>query len=137
MLFCFLDRQQDLGLWNPESIDVFKDMPNRNIKAGYAYEYNVKKNIELILSLYPLTRNIAFISDNTYGGISLQALVKKEMRKFPNLNLILLDGRFKTIYTIIENISNLPPNTAILFGTWKVDASNAFFMRMLYILCRA
>ena len=123
------DRQQDLGLWNPESIDVFKDMPNRNIKAGYAYEYNVKKNIELILSLYPLTRNIAFISDNTYGGISLQALVKKEMRKSPNLNLILLDGRFKTIYTIIENISNLPPNTAILFGTWKVDASNAFFMK--------
>ncbi|WP_455505366.1 ATP-binding protein, partial [Coprobacter sp.] len=28
-----------------------------------------------------------------------------------------------------ENISNLPPNTAILFGTWKVDASNAFFMK--------
>ncbi len=63
------------------------------------------------MSFYPLTRNIAFISDNTYGGISLQALVKKEFKNFPNLNLILLDGRLKTIYSIIEDIKNLPPNT--------------------------
>ena len=123
------DNNQDLKLWNPESIDVFKDMPNRNIKAGFAYEYDIKKNIELIMSFYPLTRNIAFISDNTYGGISLQALVKKEFKNFPNLNLILLDGRLKTIYSIIEDIKNLPPNTVILFGTWKVDASNAFFIK--------
>ena len=123
------DNNQDIKLWNPESIDVFKDMPNRNIKAGFAYEYDIKKNIELIMNLYPLTRNIAFISDNTYEGISLQALVKKEFKNFPDLNLILLDGRLKTIYSIIEDIKNLPPNTVILFGTWKVDASNAFFIK--------
>ena len=76
------DNNQDIKLWNPESIDVFKDMPNRNIKAGFAYEYDIKKNIELIMNLYPLTRNIAFISDNTYEGISLQALVKKNSRIF-------------------------------------------------------
>ena len=39
------DNNQDIKLWNPESIDVFKDMPNRNIKAGFAYEYDIKKNI--------------------------------------------------------------------------------------------
>ena len=32
-------------------------------------------------------------SDNTYGGISLQALVRKEMEKFPELNLVLIDSR--------------------------------------------
>ena len=58
-----------------------------------------------------------------------EALVKKEFKNFPDLNLILLDGRLKTIYSIIEDIKNLPPNTVILFGTWKVDASNAFFIK--------
>ena len=33
------------------------------------------------------------------------------------------------IQAIIEDIKDLPPNTVILFGTWKVDASNAFFIK--------
>ena len=40
--------------------------------------------------------NIAFISDNTYGGVTLQAHVRKEMKQFPDMNLILLDGREHT-----------------------------------------
>ncbi|MCP9610714.1 sensor histidine kinase [Coprobacter tertius] len=123
------DENQNLNEWFPESVDVFDDMNHKSIKSGYAYEYDIPTNINLIRHLYPLTRNIAFISDNTYGGVSLQALVKKEMKAFADLNLIILDGRFNTIYEIIKDISELPPNTVILFGTWKVDASNAFFMK--------
>lgn len=39
-----------LADWEPESIDAFKDVRNCNIVAGFAYEYNVTKNIELIKS---------------------------------------------------------------------------------------
>ena len=37
--------------------------------------------------------NIALVTDNTYGGISLQALVREEWKHYPDLNLILVDSR--------------------------------------------
>ena len=37
--------------------------------GGLLNKYDVRRNIELIRSLYPEVENIAFISDNTYGGI--------------------------------------------------------------------
>ena len=41
----------------------------------------------MIRAFYPKTKHIAFISDNTYGGVTMQALVRKEMKKFPDLDL--------------------------------------------------
>ncbi len=114
--------------WEPESIDVFRDVRNVDILAGYVYHYDVAQNIKLILDFYPATRNIAFISDNSYGGVSMQALVKKEMARFPTLNLILLDGRKHSLYTISDQIATLPENTAILVGTWRNDKNDQYFM---------
>lgn len=37
--------------------------------------------------------NIALVTDNTYGGISLQALVRAEWENYPDLNLVLVDSR--------------------------------------------
>ena len=119
----------DLADWEPESIDAFKDVRNCNIVAGFAYEYNVTKNIELIKKLYPETKNIAFLSDNTYGGVSMQALFRKEMKQFPEYNPILLDGRKYSIYTIVPKIIDLPKNTVLLLGTWRVDMNEGYFMR--------
>jgi signal transduction histidine kinase len=99
------------------------------VKAGFVYEYDVEANINLIKKLYPATRNVAFVSDNSYGGVSLQAHVVAEMKKHPELNLILLDGRTNTIYTISDKLHELPPNTALLLGTWRVDMYDGYFMR--------
>jgi signal transduction histidine kinase len=111
-----------------ESVDIISDAFDAHVQGGFLYDYDVESNIRLIKKLYPETQNIAFISDNTYGGVSLQALVKKEMGKFPDLNLILLDGRQHTIYTIIEELRTLPPNTALLLGTWRIDQLDGYFM---------
>lgn len=115
--------------WKPESIDVFEDVKNFRIVAGYAYKYNVEKNIKLIKDFYPNTKHIAFVSDNSYGGVAMQAYVREEMVKFPELDLILLDGRQHSIYTIIEEIGKLPENTVMLLGTWRVDKNEGYFMR--------
>lgn len=40
--------------------------------------------IDLIRSLYPQVENIALVTDNTYGGISLQALVRAEWENYPD-----------------------------------------------------
>ena len=119
----------DLKTWMPDAVDFFNDFPNSLVKAGFVYEYDVEANINLIKKLYPETRNIAFVSDNSYGGVSLQAHVVEEMKKHPELNLILLDGRTNTIYTISDKLHELPPNTALLLGTWRVDMYDGYFMR--------
>ena len=93
------------------------------------YEYDIASDIEVIRCLYPDIRNIAFISEYTYCGVTMQALVRKEMRKYDDLNLILLDGRVNTIYTIVDQINQLPDNTAIMIGTWRIDKNDGYFMR--------
>jgi signal transduction histidine kinase len=115
--------------WMPESVDLISDSLSKHVQGGFIYEYDVESNIRLIKKLYPDTRNIAFVSDNTYGGVSIQAFVRKEMKKFPELNLILLDGRSHSIYTIVEELRSLPPNTVLLLGTWRVDENDGYFMR--------
>lgn len=119
----------DLENWEPESLDVKTGYKYYSHISGFAYNYDVEKNIRLILELYPDTKHLAFISDNSYGGVSMQAYIKKEIRKFPNLNLILLDGRKHTIYTIVDNIATLPEKTVLLVGTWRVDKNDGYFMR--------
>ena len=123
------DDSVDLKTWMPNAVDFFNDFPNSSVKAGFVYEYDVEANINLIKKLYPKTRNIAFVSDNSYGGVSLQAHVVEEMKEHPELNLILLDGRTNTIYTISDKLHELPPNTALLLGTWRVDMYDGYFMR--------
>lgn len=119
----------DLKTWMPESVDFFTDFPDSPIKAGFVYEYDVEANINMIKQMYPDTENIAFISDNSYGGVAMQAYVVKEMKKFPELELILLDGRVNTIYTICDRLHELPEHTAVLMGTWRVDMNDGYFMR--------
>lgn len=123
------NQEVELASWEPQSINVVKDITKIPYISGFVYNYDIPGNVRLIQKYYPGTRNIAFISDNTYGGVALQALVKKEMKRFPNLNLILLDGRQQSIYSIIDKIEELPPNTAILLGTWRVDMNEGYFMR--------
>lgn len=119
----------DLENWEPASIDVEADYQYSATLSGYVYEYDVEKNMKLIRDLFPETKHIAFVSDNSYGGVSMQAYVKEEMRKFPELDLILLDGRKHTIYTIVDEITRLPEQTVLLVGTWRVDKNDAYFMR--------
>ena len=119
----------DLKTWMPESVDFFTDFPDSPIKAGFVYEYDVEANINMVKQMYPDTENIAFISDKSYGGVAMQAYVVKEMKKFPELDLILLDGRVNTIYTICDRSHELPEHTAVLMGTWRVDMNDGYFMR--------
>lgn len=102
------DDEKDLVHWMPESSDFYEDNLKRQVRGGFMYEYDIASNIRMIRAIYPDTKNIAFISDNTYGGVTLQAHVRREMKQFPELNLILLDGREHTIYTIVDELRKLP-----------------------------
>ena len=51
------------------------------------------------------------------------------MQQFPEFDLIVLDGRQHTIYTIVDQMAVLPVNTVVLVGTWRVDKNESYFMR--------
>ena len=124
------DTVKNLDRWMPESIDIFEDhLDIPELESGFINQYNIEGNIRMIQAFYPKTKHIAFISDNTYGGGTMQALVRKEMKNFPDLDLILMDGRTHSIYTIVEELRQLPENTVILVGTWRVDMNEGYFMR--------
>ena len=120
------DDSIDTRVWEPESKNIYTDFSDYNIVAGYVYEYDVDKNIKLMRRFYPDMRRVAFISDNTYGGLYLQALVKKEMKKYPDLETIWLDGRTETFMEVSERMRRLPQNTCVLLGTWRVDCTESY-----------
>lgn len=114
--------------WEPQYIDL-QTYVDQGLKiGGYFYSYDIEKNVRLVRRLYPQTEHIALITDNTYGGIALQTFAKEEMKKFPDLDLILLDGRKNNIYTLVEQIKQLPRETAILVGTWRVDVNDGYYV---------
>lgn len=110
------------------SIDLVKFAKPYNIVGGYLYQYDLDKNIELIKKLYPNTKKIAFLSDNSCGGICLLSFVKKEMKKHPGLEFISLDGRQYTVYSMINEINKLRDKTVLLLGTWRMDKNEGFFL---------
>lgn len=118
---------EGLKTWEPEYVDI-KTYESEFPLTGYLYSYDVENTLELINELYPETENIALITDNTYGGIALQAFVKQEMTRLKGYNLILIDGRVNGIYDNVEQIRNLPEHTAILMGTWRVDVNDGHFV---------
>lgn len=124
------DSISDLKTWMPEFVDFLSDdLDIPELKSGFINKYNIEDNIRMIKALFPKTEHIVFISDNTYGGVTMQSLVCKEIKKFPELDLILLDGRRHSIYTIVEELRRLPENTVIMVGTWRVDMNEGYFMR--------
>lgn len=113
--------------WSPEYVDMMAWADSLGMAGGCLNRYDIGKNIELVRTLYPDINNIAFVSDNTYGGISLQALIRKEMKRYPDLNLILIDGRDGEGQAA-EDIRKLPPNTVMLIGTWRVGQDGQYLM---------
>lgn len=118
-----------LDTWLPSSIDYTFLRSRYNIVGGTLYEYDIDKNLDLIHKFYPDTKNIALLTDNSYGGLTLMAHVSDCMRRYPEYNLIRLDGRTETIYTISERIAALPEHTVMLVGTWRVDMTESYFVK--------
>lgn len=122
------EKDVNLRTFMPNSKE-YPSFTNFNIVGGIFYKYDVERNIELIRKFYPGTKNIAFLSDFTLGGLTLQALVRKTMvEKYKDLNLILIDGRRSTVFEVCTQIQKLPPHTTLLLGTWRIDSSDNYVL---------
>ena len=64
--------------WEPESVDITHFQQKRQFIGGYLHEYDIEKNINLVLSLYPFTEHVALITDNSYGGCCTTGFSEKK-----------------------------------------------------------
>lgn len=114
--------------WMPRAVDFRGMADSLKTVGGMLNKYDIRRNVELIRSLYPEVENIGFVSDNTYGGISLQALVRKEWENYPDLNLVLVDSR-QGEAEAHRVYASLPPRSAVLLGTWRVGSNGEYLMQ--------
>ena len=117
-----------LQTWKPRSVEYQGMTDSPKTVGGILNRYNIRRNVELIRSLYPQVENIALVTDNTYGGISLQALVREEWKRYPDLNLILVDSR-QGEEAVHEAYASLPPRSAVMLGTWRVGCDGEYLMQ--------
>lgn len=119
---------EDLTTWAPDPLYLSDLYKRNNILSGIAYKYDVSENIKMAKQLYPKLKKMALLTDNTFGGVALQAHVIAEMAKQKELELILIDGRKKNIEEVLSQISLLEENTALFLGTWRVDKNERYFL---------
>ena len=122
------DTLSNPAYWEPMSISNRQKITDIGYGGAFFYNFDIAANVRLIRQLYPETQNVALLTDNTYGGLSIHANFHKVMQdEFGDLTPILIDGRKMPLRDIQKTISQLPPNTALLLGTWRVDSKGTFF----------
>lgn len=113
--------------WEPVWINTARKARTRAIAGGNLVSYSPFKTVELILSIYPQTEHIAFISDNTYGGQVLKAYFKRSIQKLPQLDYRFFDGRSLYFSQIQDSIKAMPKNSVLLLSTWKVNNKGQYY----------
>lgn len=118
----------DIETYEPQSIDFTKLMKIYNVKFCSTYQYDIDKDIELIKSFYPNMENIVFVSDNTYNGLTENAWMKKNMKHYPELSTTFIDGRIHNLDMAVDQLYNLPDNSVMLLGIWRIDNLGITYM---------
>lgn len=112
--------------WDSPLIEYTKLLDTLENGGGFFSHYDIGRNIDLIRSLYPEVTDIAFISDNTYEGLSLQAQAKRDALRYPELRLTLIDSRDGEEYAR-KIVNGLPEKSAVLVGYWQVGPNGQYF----------
>ncbi|MDO4462319.1 MAG: HAMP domain-containing sensor histidine kinase [Bacteroidia bacterium] len=122
---------EDWSTWTPQSHDVMELSPDYKVVGGILRAPNFTNNLDLLYRFYPNRNNLVFITDNTYGGVTLlsycQAEAERSLRDHER-KFTIIDGRVCSIREAVAKISEMPDSlTAIIVGTWKVDYTNRYY----------
>ena len=123
-----LPKSKDTTGWKPETHDITEVAAMYNVVGGHFYSYDIEKNISLIHNLFPHTETVAFLSDNSYGGICMKSLVRDYASNHRDVKFQWLDGRDMTIQTATDTIAHLGGKTALMIGTWRFDKDSRYYV---------
>lgn len=118
----------DINTWKPQSVDTRKLAEQKGQCGALFNYYDFEENIKFILKLYPDIKEIGFMSDNTYGGVSLQSRFDQVMKsKFPGLKPVILDGKRLTLDEMKETVAEGGNQIAILLGSWRINNHGSYY----------
>ncbi|MDD3715797.1 MAG: ATP-binding protein [Candidatus Marinimicrobia bacterium] len=92
-------------------------------------------NIDLALKLFPETRHIAIVTDNSSTGISHRVTAENAIagRDLPDIEWIWLDGtKGLTTPDLIRAIRGLPEKSVVIFSIWQIDGKLQFWDPAIY-----
>lgn len=113
--------------WEAEWTNLVREGRSKSCAGGFVSVYNPVINLDLILKFFPYTKNIALITDNTYGGVSIKTHFKRYQNQFSHLNFKYLDARIYSYEEIQSKIESLDSLSAIIIGTWRVNREGQYF----------
>ncbi len=116
----------DIATWEPECYDLTKNFRDYKIVGGRVYHYDVDKTIELVEQFYPERDTLVFLSDNTWGGLTMRATFLHAMKQKPMYKVKTLDGRTMTFFEVNDIVASLSDHHAFIIGTWRIDKTNRF-----------
>ncbi|MCF7832698.1 MAG: PAS domain S-box protein [Candidatus Marinimicrobia bacterium] len=89
-----------------------------------------KENVELGLKLFPKTKHIAVVTDNSMAGKSHRDIAKNALK---GIDIIWLDGSMgMNTQELNARLKNLPENTIVLFSSWQIDGDGRFWDPIKY-----
>lgn len=116
----------NLKTWEPEISYLDKDYKSYNIIGGIVYDYDIDTNLKLIKSLYPKVDSLLFLSDNSFGGITMRSHFVKSIKSYPNYKVEMLDGRNLSFAEVDNRLSEIRGNKAVMIGTWRIDNTDSY-----------
>ncbi len=114
--------------WDPIYVSSVRKAREKSVSGGVFNVYSPRKNIDLILSLFPNTDHIILLTDNTYGGVAIKSFFKRNLEHYPEIKYSYLDGRELSFNQIKDSIRKLPPNSALLLATWRVSKDGQYYL---------
>ncbi len=116
--------------WEPKTISTRERAENKKCAGAIMSEFDIIGTMQMVMKMFPGICNVALLTDNSYGGVSLLAKYRYVMRNsFYQMKSYELDGRKFTVSEIKNKIDSLPQNTVLLLGTWKAGKNGNFFVQ--------
>ncbi|MGL4518534.1 MAG: ATP-binding protein [Phocaeicola sp.] len=103
-------------------IDVLDLTEGFNVQLCYYYEYGIDEDIQFIKKGFPKAKDIALITDNSFGGINHLKYMRFFLEKnYPEYKIHYIDGYRSGMNEAAEKVSNLPEECVGILGVWRFD----------------
>ena len=118
----------DIRKWQPVSKNIRSDFRDFNIVGGILMYFDIEKNLQIIHKLTPKLAEFYLLTDNSLGGVTMQALVRDKVAGLANIKMHYIDGRTVSYVSMLQIVRRMSHDKALLLGTWRVDCNENFVM---------
>ena len=93
---------------------------------GVLESVSTKESVDLLLRLYPDAKSLFVVNDYTESGASWRAAMEKDLDAH-NDKLEIIHNDNVPYTRLLQEIGDLPPHAAVLFGNYSMDSAGLYF----------